>query len=160
MDSTIIADKFVEAFYSFDQDRLESMLSSTDKSRMGILYYQKWSQCGNYKVLKKGRWIQKNDSIIHCPVTVEDDLIGALKVDFHVTDTFKLTLHDGNIKSVQTSSNDPEAYFEARKWIEQNLPELIEKPCEGIWEDGTTPCACVKAMVKGYSEFKKVSDSL
>jgi hypothetical protein len=96
----------------------------------------------------------KNDSLVICPITVKDDLIGALNMDFNVTDTFHLTIIGGRIRLIQTTSNDPDLYHKAKEWVRQNRPEMIEKPYEGIWEGGPTPCKCVKAMVEGFAEFK------
>lgn len=148
-----VANHFIDAFYSFNRDSLATILSYAVNSQPEILYYQKWAECGNYKIIKKNDCIIKNDSLVLCPVTVKDDLIGALKIDFNVTDTFHLTIIEGKIRSVQTSSNDPEIYHKAKEWIKKNHPELIEEPCKGIWEGGPTPCECVKAMVKGFAEF-------
>jgi hypothetical protein len=86
-------------------------------------------------------------------VTVKDDLIIALEIDFFVTDTFHVTVKNGQILSVTTSSNDPPLYHEARDWVRQNRPKLIEEPCRGAREGGPTPGECVRAMVKGYTEF-------
>lgn len=152
-----IANQFIDAFYSFDKDSLQAILRQTDESKQSILYYQGWAECGNYKIIDRHECIVKNDSIIICPITVEDDLIGALNINFNVTDTFHLTIIDGKVHTIQTSSNDPDQYYQAKEWIKQNLPELIEIPCEGIMEDGTTPCECVQAMVKGFAEFEASS---
>lgn len=70
----------------------------------------------------------------------------------NVTDTFHLVIVTQQIRTVSNSSNDPLQYYQARECVYLNRPELIEIPCEGIWEDGTTPCECVQAMVKGYIE--------
>ncbi len=148
-----IANEFIDAFYSFERDSLQVILDKTDESAKSILYYQEWAECGNYQIKKRHYYFEKNDSVVICPVTVKDDLIGALGIDFNVTDTFHLTIVDGQIRSIQTSSNDPDQYYKAKEWVQQNRPELIEKPCEGIWEDGTTPCECVQAMVQGFKEF-------
>ena len=88
-----------------------------------------------------------------CPVTVKDDLIGALEIDFNVTDTFHVKVINGRILSVTTSSNDPPLYHEAREWVRQNRSRLIEEPCRGMWEGGPTPGECCRAMVKAYAEF-------
>ena len=149
-----IADQFVDAFYSFDRDSLASVLSNAVESQPEILYYQKWAECGNYKIINRHKPVVKNDSLFLCPVTVKDDLIGALGIDFNVTDTFHLIIIKGHIRSVRPSSNDPEIYHQAKEWIKRNHPELIEEPCMGIWEGGPTPCECVKAMVQGFTEFK------
>ena len=151
--NVFVANQFVDAFYSFNRDSLASILSNAIESQPEILYYQKWAECGNYKVIKRHECIEKNDSLILCPITVKDDLISALKIDFNVTDTFHVTIIEGKIRSIQTSSNDPDIYHKAKEWVKKNHPELIEEPCKGIWEGGPTPCECVKAMVKGFSEF-------
>lgn len=153
-----IATDFIDAFYSFNGDSLELLLSQATESQPSILYYQKWAECGNYEIIKRSDCIVKNDSQVICPITVKDDLIGTLKIDFNVTDIFLLTIIDGHIQSVQTSSNDPDMYYEAKEWVRQNLPDLIEDPCEGIMEGGPTPCECVKAMVAGFSKFVEMKD--
>ena len=149
-----IAAEFIDAFYSFNGDTLKSILIHAKESQPSILYYQKWAECGNYKVIKQHDCIIKNDTLVLCPITVKDDLIGALEINFNVTDTFRITIVKGQIRSIQTSSNDPDLYYEAKEWVKQNRPELVEEPCEGIWEGGSTACECVKAMVEGFAEFK------
>ena len=147
-----IANHFIDVFYSFSTDSLASIVPVG--SQPSILYYQKWAECGNYKIINRPGCIEKNDSLVLCPVTVKDDLIGALKVDFNVTDTFHLIITDGKIRFVTTTSNDPELYHQAKEWVKNNYPEVFEGPCQGIWEGGPTPCECVKAMVKGFKEFR------
>ncbi|HTE33885.1 MAG TPA: hypothetical protein VK666_26065 [Chryseolinea sp.] len=150
-----IASKFIDAFYSFNRDSLQSTLSSARKSQPEILYYQKWAECANYKTVDRTHYFNKSDSVVIFPVTVKDDLMGALAIDFNVTDTFHISIQDGKIVSVKTSSNDTDEYYEAKKWVNKNRRELVEKPCEGIWEGGPTPCECVLGMIKGFVEFTK-----
>lgn len=154
-----VASHFIDAFYSFDSVKLSTILRNAGESQPGILYYQKWAECGNYKIIAKHEFIEKNDSIMLCPITVKDDLIGALKIDFNVTDTFHLTIHKGEIRNVQTSSNDPEIYHEAKEWVKMNHPELVEEQCKGIWKRGT-PCECVKGMISGYELFISAKKSV
>lgn len=154
----VIANQFIDAFYSFNQDSLSKILSKANESRPGILFYQKWAECGNYSVLNRADVILKNDTLVVCPVTVRDDLIQALQLDMHVTDTFHLGIINGHIKSVATSSNDPEIFHEARKWVRENLAELVDEPCHWEKEVGPTPCECVKATVQGFKEFIATSE--
>ena len=149
-----IANQFIDAFYSFNEDSLKSALSYAEVSHPSILYYQKWAECGNYKVLNRSIFKEINDSLVICPVTVKDDLMSALQIDLNVTDTFHIIIKDKKIQSVQTSSNDPDAYYEAKDWIRKNRPELIEKPCEDAWEGGPIPCECIKATIQRFVEFK------
>lgn len=155
-----IAEEFTTVFYSFDSEKLKKTLSMALESQPAILYYQKWAECGNYEIINHHQCIVVNDSIIKCPVTVKDDLIGALALDFNVTDTFHLKIINGNIRSVNTSSNDPDLYYQAKEWVKINRPELISTPCEGILEDGPTPCECVRAMIQGFKEFIAEKNSL
>jgi hypothetical protein len=154
------ASGFIDAFYSFDMDSLDAILAQASASKPEILYYQQWAKCGHYEIVKRSALVIKNDSTIVCPVTVKDDLMAALKMDFNVTDSFHITVVKGTILSVKTSSNDPAEYYQAKEWIKQNRGGLIEKPCEGIWEGGPTPCECVQGMVKGMQEFKTETASL
>lgn len=148
-----LASKFIDTFYSFNRDSLELMLSSAHDSQPNILYYQKWAECGNYKIVKRDEWFEKNDSIVIFPVTVKDDLMAALKIDFNVTDTFHITIRNDRITAIQTTSNDLEIYYQAKEWVNKNRPDLVNKACEGIWEGGPTPCECVKGMVAGFDQF-------
>ncbi|MEP1093741.1 MAG: hypothetical protein ABJG78_01450 [Cyclobacteriaceae bacterium] len=151
--SVDVANKFIDAFYSFNEDTLKSILNKAIDSQPSILYYQKWAECANYKIVARNEFIVKNDSLIACPITVKDDLMGALNIDFNVTDSFHISILKNQIVSVQTTSNDLDIYYEAKDWVRTNQPELIEVPCIGIWEGGPTPCECVKGMVEGFSLF-------
>ena len=147
------AEAFIDAFYSFESERLLAVLVSADGSIPSILFYQGWAEGGNYKVAKRRPCLAGQDGTISCSITVKDDLIGALGIDFNVTDTFSLTFSDGEIVSVITSSNDPQEYYDAQAWVEQNRPELIDEQCRGFFDGGATPGDCVRAMVEGYSEY-------
>lgn len=148
-----LANKFIDAFYSFNRDSLASILSFAKESHPNILYYQKWAECGHYHVLKRDTYFEKNDSVVIFPVTVKDDLMATLQIDFNVTDTFHVTIKDGHIRRVENSSNDPDAYYQAKDWVKQNHPDLIEKACEGVWAGGPTPCECIQGYLKGFGEF-------
>jgi uncharacterized protein YcfL len=65
--NVVVADKFVDAFYSFDRDSLASVLSSAESSQPNLLYYQKWAECGNYELVKRADCIIRNDSLVTCP---------------------------------------------------------------------------------------------
>jgi len=150
-----LGNRFIDAFYSFNKDSLKSLLSSAKESQPEILYYQKWAECAHYTVMDRTHYFERNDSTIIMPVTVKDDLMSALSIDFNVTDTFHITVRNKKIHSIKTSSNDPAEYYQAKEWVKKNRPELVEKPCEGIWAGGPTPCECVLGMIKGFGDFRK-----
>lgn len=156
-DNTALGNIFVDTFYSFDHDKLQSLLWAAPQSQPEILYYQKWAECAHYTVMDRTKFFQKNDSTVIMPVTVKDDLMSALKIDFNVTDTFKITIKDQKIVSVTTASNDLPDYYEGKEWVKTNKPEYIEKQCEGIWEGGPTPCECVQGMIKGFAEYRSAN---
>ncbi len=145
----------MDAFYSFNRDSLQAILSEAKDSQPNILYYQKWAECGHYKILDGSKCVAKNDSVVLFPVTVKDDLMEALEIDFHVTDTFRIIVRNGKICSVETSSNDPYTYHEAKEWVKRNRTELIDMECEGIWNGGPTPCECIQGFLKGFEDFIK-----
>ena len=148
-----LGNKFIDSFYSFNRDSLQALLSAAEKSQGEILYYQKWAECAHYKVVDRSRFREVNDSLAVFPVTVEDDLMKALVIDFNVTDTFHISFRNGAISSVKTSSNDLPAYHQAKEWVTKYRPELVKEACEGICEGGPTPCECVQGMIKGFREL-------
>ena len=145
-----LGNKFIDAFYSFHKDTLETLLSSANKSQAGILFYQKWAECANYKVTDRTHFFTKNDSTVISPVTVKDDLMTALAIDFNVTDTFHIVLRNSKIVSVTTSSNDVAEYYKAKEWVNKNRPDLVVGCGLGV---GGSACECVLGMIKGYTEY-------
>jgi hypothetical protein len=147
------AEKFIDAFYSFNKERLESSLSSAKESQPSIIYYQGWAAGGHYAIVRRMPCLQDGVSSASCSIAVKDDLMGALGLAFDVTDTFHLTFSDGRISSVRTSSNDLKVFDDAEKWVWRERPELVREPCKGYFDGGPTPELCVQAMVRGYAEF-------
>ena len=153
-----VAEAFIDAFYSFDSAKLQAALSSAKDSVPFISYYQVWAKGGNYKIVNRMPCRVKEPMLVYCSITVKDDLMGALGVDFNVTDTFHISFSDGKIISVRTSSNDLPVFSDALEWVKKNLPDLIEKPCRGFFDGGPTPGDCVRAMVEGYGRFSVSAD--
>ncbi|NKB35522.1 MAG: hypothetical protein GKR91_20670 [Pseudomonadales bacterium] len=153
-----MSESFIDAFYSFDQMRLESFLNNAQDSLPSILYYQGWAEGGNYKVLDRKPCVALESDIVECSITVEDDPIMALGIDFKVTDTFQISFENGEIAAVETSSNDPQIYYDARDWVRANLPDLLDIPCQGFFSGGPTPGDCARAMTQGYGQFAASDD--
>lgn len=148
----VTAEAFITAFYSFDPEQLQPLLTQTDESATNILWYQGWAEGGNYKILKRFPCKAESPTLFHCAITVQDDPVLALNTGFNVTDTFHLTFTGTYISSIETSSNDQPVYYEARKWVEKNMPEVMSGPC-----DKTTGNAgdCARAMTAGYKAFMR-----
>ena len=79
----------------------------------------------------------------------------ALETDFNVTDTFHITFSETVITKVDTSSNDEPIYYEAREWVEENMPEIFEGPCKRTEGIRDSPGVCARAMTEGYRQFMK-----
>lgn len=94
----------------------------------------------------------KSTEAVTCSITVKDDLIGALRMPFTVTDTFHIAIGAGKIIAVKTSSNDPKMFHDAFEWVRREHPELFRGPCQGFFDGGPTPDGCV-TMVRGFAEF-------
>ena len=148
-----ISEDMIDAFYSFDGDRLAPFLEHSGPSENRIAYYQGWAEGGNYKVLERGPCEAESAQLIRCAITVQDDPVLALKTGFNVTDTFALTFNESRIVAINTSSNDQPIYYEARRWVEENMPEVMSGPCHRDYERGVTPVECARAMTAGYQKF-------
>ena len=149
------AEEFVDAFYSYDPAALEDALESAESSQPSILFYQGWAEGANYRVVDRMACTPNLEDRVECAITVEDDLIKALNIDFNVTDKFFLSFTDGEIVSVRTSSNDPEAIGQAFEWVFENEPALFEPggSCDGFFDGGPTPGECAVAVVAGFQQF-------
>jgi len=147
------AEAFVDAFYSFEPARLKPTLIDAPESAPVILYYQGWAEGGNYRVLKRAPCRRTAPGEIACAITVKDDLVPAAGVAFDVTDTFALTVRDGRIVAVRTSSDDPEPVRAAFERLFKEQPTLFETgACKGFFAGGPTPGDCVRAVVAGFRE--------
>ena len=152
------AEQMIDAFYSFDPDQLAPLLAAAEESSEGILWYQGWAEGGNYKIVNRGACVPKSATEVECPITVEDDPVLALGLEFKVTDTFTLTFDGPSIVNVDTSSNDKPIYYAAGQWVRTTYPEIMEGPCEGFFTGGPTPQDCARAMADGYAKFAASDD--
>lgn len=150
------AERLIDAFYSFDPQRLRDALADAPDSQPPILFYQGWAQGGNYAIIERLPCQFVNESEIACPITVRDDLIAALGTGFWVTDKFHLTINDGRIVKVRTSSNDPPEFEQGLSWIKRERPGIMTGPCQGFFAGGPTPGDCVRAVVAEFKRFRVV----
>lgn len=148
-----VAERVIDAFYSFDRDRLASALAAADASAPAILFYQGWAEGGNYRVRRRAPCQPEARDTVRCAITVEDDLIKALRLGIQVTDTFRITVAGGRVRRVTTSSNDPPLFDEAMAWVRRERADRIRVPCAGFFAGGPTPAACVRTIVEGFAEF-------
>ena len=148
-----IAEALIDDFYSFDANRLASALAVAEASKASLLYYQGWAQGGNYEIVQRRRCVIKARNVVSCAITVRDDPMLALGIDYFVTDTFEISFAGGRVVAVETSSDDLPVYYEARDWVRSEMPELIAQPCEGFFDGGPTPGECAAAMAEGYRRF-------
>ena len=119
------AEALIDAFYSFDNVRLRTLMSKAPSSAPQILYYQGWAEGGNYEVLDRKPCRYEKAAEIRCDITVRDDLIPALGSKFNVTDSFHISLKDGQIVAVKTTSNDPPEAKMAFEWLMKERSELF-----------------------------------
>ncbi len=146
------AEQFIDAFYAFDPGPLADILAGAGESQQDILFYQGWAEGGNYIVIKRYPCQAAGGGVVSCSITVQDDLVLALGIAFDVTDTFTITFEGASIVSVETSSNDPQLYHDARKWVREQRKELVEESCELE----PNPDRCVRGMLTGYREYAKL----
>ena len=60
------AEAFVDAFYSFEPDTLQALLSSAEGSIPSILFYQGWAQGGSYEVIARMPCELESEWVISC----------------------------------------------------------------------------------------------
>ena len=147
------AEALVDAFYRFDRAALREAMANAPGSHGDTLYYQQWAEAGHYVVLKRQPCQVGKAGEVACPVTVKDDLIPALGLDFHVTDVFHIRFEDGRAVEVWNTSDDPPEFQQAMAWLKREQPAIFTGPCRGMWAGGPTPQDCVRAVIKGFADF-------
>lgn len=147
------AEKFIDAFYSYEPAPLLKILSNAQSSIPSVAYYQGWAEGGNYTIIMRNDCKFEASQKISCSITVKDDLMRALGINFDVTDTFHLSFNNEVLIKVVNSSNDLQVFHDARDWVTKNRSKLIDKPCRGFFDGGPTPGNCVRAMVHGFAQF-------
>ena len=153
------AESMIDAFYSFEAERLRPILVKAGEAQAKLLDYQGWAEGGNYLVMERAPCILAESNKIDCAVTVQDDPVMALETGFNVTDTFHLSFEGEDIVGVQTSSNDQPIYFEARQWVEENMPGVMSGPCRREHGLRVTPGDCARAITDGYVRFLQARKS-
>lgn len=154
-----VAERLVDAFYSFDPHQLRAAMSDAPASQPQLLYYQGWAEGGNYVVLERKPCRAIAEGEVRCDITVRDDLIAALRTGYWVTDTFHLTFREGRIVKVRNSSNDPPDFEQALNWLKLERPNLMTGPCVGFFSGGPTPQDCVRAVVAGFAAYRAANPS-
>ena len=128
-------------------------MAAAPSSLPEILYYQGWAEGGNYVVRQRRPCRLERVDEVRCDITVRDDLIAALGTSYDVTDTFHISLQNGRIVRVRTSSNDPPQFEQALDRLRRERPEVFTGPCRGFFAGGPTPQDCVRAVVQGFADF-------
>ncbi len=154
----LIAEHFIDAFYSYDGNDLRAALADADTSIPSIVFYQGWALGGNYKIVSRMPCFVESPLLVSCSITVKDDLMAALGIPFDVTDTFSLSIERGKIVSVETSSNDLDVFHSTQDWVKLHHPQLLREVCRGFFKGGPTPGECVQAMVEGFARFAASED--
>ena len=98
------AEAMIDAFYSFEAERLRPILDTAGDAQAKLLDYQGWAEGGNYLVMERAPCTPVANDQIDCAITVQDDPVLALETGFNVTDTFHLSFDGENIVDVKTSS--------------------------------------------------------
>ncbi len=146
-----LAEQFIDAFYAWDPAAVEALVvPGEDLDR--VAYYQGWAEAANYQVLGiQPCMVMDADGaasftaeLVQCAVTVSDDFGQAL--GYTATDTFSLAIADGKIVSVAFAGDDPPIFDAVFAWMAENRPEVLNGPCLDMFEGGTTPGACARAV--------------
>ena len=150
-----LSEAFVDAFYSYDAVALEATLSKAESSIPVIVWYQGWAEGGNYQIVDRTPCEVTGQTSVACSITVKDDFIQALSLDFNVTDTFLIVIRDGEIQQVESESDDPELVFDAFAWMQEqgDYEDLGDTLCGGFRDGGPTPEECARAIVQGFKDF-------
>ena len=147
-----VASRMLDAFYSFDREALSAWLApGADADR--LLYYQGWAEAADYRIQTRYPCQRLESGEIECAVTVTDNFGKTL--GYTATDTFRMQITDTTITAISFEGDDPPIFMQVFEWIGQNRPEVLAGPCLNLFEGGTTPGDCARAVVSAAQAFMK-----
>jgi len=149
-DPMTVAESFIDAFYAFDGRRLAALMVAGPDAD-GALYYQGWAEAAHYRIQERHPCHTLEDGRVVCAVTVTDDFGQTL--GYTATDTFTLSIGDGVVTGVAFVGDDPPVFEELFKWLATTRPEVFSGPCRDMFDGGTTPGACARAIAQGARDF-------
>jgi hypothetical protein len=149
-DSISAAEAFIDAFYAWDSVGL-SALTSPGRDADNVLYYQGWAEAANYVVKERRPCSQNDQHEVVCAVTVTDDFGKAL--GYTATDTFTMIVRDGMVTDVSFAGDDPPVFEELFEWLASRRPQVFTGPGKDMFNGGTTPGDCARAVAQAAREF-------
>ncbi len=147
----LLAEGFIDAFYSWSPNALGHKLAKAPQDRDRTLYYQAWAEAGDYQIQTRRPCFATSSTNVECAITVTDNIGAAL--GYIATDTFKLTFARNNLVGVSFTSDDPPILQALFSWLKVERPEVFSGPCKDLFAGGTTPGACIRAVVQGAKDY-------
>ena len=145
----LVAERFVDSFYSYDQNRLAKIMDAGEEGER-VLYYQAWADAANYEIQKRWPCTSKETALV-CQITVVDDFGETL--GYMATDTFSLVVANQKVTGVQFEGDDPPIFMKLFEWISINRAEIMSGPCLNMFAGGHTPRECARAVVSAARDF-------
>ena len=145
----LVAERFVDSFYSYDQNRLAEMMDAGEEGER-VLYYQAWADAANYEIQRRRPCSSKEIALV-CQLTVVDDFGETL--GYMATDTFSLVVENQKVTGVQFEGDDPPIFMKLFEWISINRAEIMSGPCLNMFAGGHTPRECAGAVVSAARDF-------
>jgi hypothetical protein len=144
------AEAVIDAFYGWDPVALAATVDpSEDTDR--LLYYQAWARAAHYTVATRRPCELVDAAVVECRITVHDDFGAAL--GYVATDTFRMIGGPERIAHASFEGDDPPVVMELFAWIADKHPEVMSGPCLNLFDGGTTPAECARAVVAAARAF-------
>jgi hypothetical protein len=129
------AEIFIDAFYSWDTERLARTFNASPEETAAVLYYQGWAEGGHYEIKKRRPCTFTDANQIQCRIT------------------FTLTMNANQITGVTFEGDDPPIFLELQAWMMTNRPEIFTGPCKDLFAGGTTPGQCARSVARAAQDF-------
>ncbi len=144
------AETIVSTFYSWDAIALESTLEPGEDTE-SLLYYQGWAQAAHYVIENRRPCSQTSDTRVECAITVTDDFGSTL--GYTATDTFGFEFTGDRVTQIEFEGDDPAVFLALFIWMKVFRTDVFEGPCMNMFEGGTTPAECARAVAMAAKDF-------
>lgn len=146
------AEAILDRFYAWDAAGLAALVGDAEGAS-ALLYYQGWAEAAHYRVLERRPCRGASATRVVCAVTVSDDFGQAL--GYTATDTFIFDVGTADVgyTRIDFEGDDPLVFTALFAWIAWDRAEILDEECAAMFETGTTPGECARAVAEAARTF-------
>lgn len=144
------AESAVDAFYTFDEQELRSLLPERVGTPLIFLDQERFATL-NARIVERSDCTRRSSSEVLCSTRTADDLTDALGYQSDVS--MFVAFNGQEVIGVRLQDAPPEAGLAFYRWLDDNHPNVLANACEGNTNTASDQQACWSAIMAALPEY-------